>query len=180
MLGDQAMKIQFVNHSSVLVKSKFNILCDPWYCGTSFADGWRLLYDDRVDINALEYDKIWLSHEHPDHFSIPTLKQISGQRSFIYQETIDQKVKRYLEAKGHAVTEMRDNHTMTIDGLELTTIVTEGYDSCLLVNDNERKFLNINDSQLDRLDELKKNSLPRASRSHRNSISLCKLGRKSR
>ena len=150
------MKIEFVNHSSVLIKSKFNILCDPWYRGTAFADGWRLLYDDRIDINNLNYDKIWLSHEHPDHFSIPTLREISGKRSFIYQETIDKKVKSYLETKGHAVTEMRDNSTMIIEGLELTTIVTEGYDSCLLVNDNGRKFLNINDSQLDRLDELEK------------------------
>lgn len=150
------MRIEFVNHSSILIKSKFNILCDPWYRGTAFADGWRLLYDDKVDINNLKYDKIWLSHEHPDHFSIPTLREISGKKSFIYQETIDKKVKSYLETKGHTVTEMRDNHTIMIDGLELTTIVTEGYDSCLLVNDNGKKFLNINDSQLDRLDELEK------------------------
>lgn len=150
------MKIEFVNHSSVLIKSKINILCDPWYCGTAFADGWRLLHDDKIDINTLKYDKIWLSHEHPDHFSIPTLKQISGQRSFIYQETIDKKVKSYLENRGHSVTEMHDNFTMRTDGLDLTTIVTEGYDSCLLVNDDGVKFLNINDSQLDRLDELEK------------------------
>ena len=150
------MKIEFVNHSSIIIKSKFDILCDPWYQGTAFADGWRLLYDNAIDINALNYDKIWVSHEHPDHFSIPTLKQISGPRDFLYQQTQDKKVKSYLEAAGHSVTEMPDNQSMKIGGLELTTIVTEGYDSCFLVNEDGCKFLNINDSQLDRVDELEK------------------------
>lgn len=150
------MKIQFINHSSVLIKSKLNILCDPWYQGTAFADGWRLLYDNKIDINTLNFDKIWISHEHPDHFSIPTLKKISGFHDFLYQETNDKKVKNYLEAVGHSVTEMPNNHSMDINGLKLTTIVTEGYDSCLLINEDGCKFLNINDSQLDRVDELEK------------------------
>ena len=90
-------------------------MCDPWYSGTAFADGWRLLYDDKVNINDIKYDKIWLSHEHPDHFSIPTLKSINGEKEFLYQETIDQKVKNYLNARGHKVQEMLDNKTIKID-----------------------------------------------------------------
>lgn len=150
------MKIKFINHASLLIQSKFSILCDPWYCGTAFADGWRLLYDNEVDINSLSYDKIWISHEHPDHFSIATLKQIKGNKEFLYQKTNDKKVINYLQNRGHSVKEMPDNKTLFIDDLKLTTIVTEGYDSCLLVEDENTKFLNINDAQLDRLEELEK------------------------
>ena len=33
--------IQFINHSSVLIKDKdTRILCDPWYKGLAFQDGW--------------------------------------------------------------------------------------------------------------------------------------------
>ena len=58
--------------------------------------------------------------------------------------------------QGHKVTEMPNNKTIMYDRTKLTCIVTEGYDSCLLVDDGNFKFLNINDSQLDKEAEIKK------------------------
>ena len=37
-------KIKFVNHSSFLVETSKNIfLCDPWYEGSAFFNGWNLV-----------------------------------------------------------------------------------------------------------------------------------------
>ena len=66
--------VKFINHSSLVVEDKrTKILCDPWFKGLAFQDGWSLLLDKSHDINKIDFDYIWISHEHPDHFSIPTL-----------------------------------------------------------------------------------------------------------
>ena len=72
------MKIKLMSHSSVTVmSSKLNILCDPWYVETAFNDGWTLLPKPSFDYNELsKIDYLWISHEHPEHFHIPTLKAI--------------------------------------------------------------------------------------------------------
>ena len=102
--------IQFINHSSVLIKDKdTRILCDPWYKGLAFQDGWALLHDQSHDINELNFDYIWISHEHPDHFSIATLTDLSKSTRFIYQKTKDNKVKNFLEQKGHEVIILEDS-----------------------------------------------------------------------
>ena len=145
------MKIKFINHSSIIVEiNNTKILCDPWYKGTAFANGWRLCHDEAIEINELNFDKIWISHEHPDHFSIPTLKSLKIKKPVYYQHTKDKKVKNYLESQGHTVFELPDNKTHFEKSFKITSIVTEDYDSCILFEDEKFKFLNINDSQLDK------------------------------
>ena len=50
-----------------------NILTDPWYNGNAFDNGWSLLYENKHKfiikvLNKTNY--IYITHEHPDHFSI--------------------------------------------------------------------------------------------------------------
>jgi L-ascorbate metabolism protein UlaG (beta-lactamase superfamily) len=66
--------IEFLNHASVLVSNEqVSLLSDPWYQGDAFHKGWNLIHefsDDEI-INLLgRVTHIWISHEHPDHFSI--------------------------------------------------------------------------------------------------------------
>ena len=38
--------IEFVNHASVIISYEdVSILSDPWFSGTAFHDGWRLMYE---------------------------------------------------------------------------------------------------------------------------------------
>ena len=70
--------IKFINHASVLInQGKKGMLCDPWYSSNAFHKGWNLLYENSVEdiievINMTSF--IWISHEHPDHFSIKFFK----------------------------------------------------------------------------------------------------------
>ena len=42
--------IKFINHASILISNgKKTVLTDPWYSGTSFDDGWMLLYENKKD-----------------------------------------------------------------------------------------------------------------------------------
>ena len=74
-------EIEFVNHASVIVKGKnTSILTDPWYQGDAFNKGWNLLTetsDDDAEIILKKITHIWISHEHPDHFSILFFKKFS-------------------------------------------------------------------------------------------------------
>ena len=52
-----ANQITFLNHSSViLITPNIKILCDPWFNGTAFGEGWSLLHDASHDINSIEFD----------------------------------------------------------------------------------------------------------------------------
>ena len=143
--------IQFLNHSCfILNTSKIRILCDPWFTGTAFGDGWSLLHDNSHNINEIEFDYIWISHEHPDHFSIATLLDLKKNCKFLFQETKDKKVKKFLESKGHTVIELKNKEVTRIGDLALVCVVCDGYDSSLLVNYPDGKvLLNINDARVE-------------------------------
>jgi len=157
-------KLKFLNHSCLIVESENQkILCDPWFTGAVFNNGWRLLYEDSHNINQIEFDYIWISHEHPDHFSIPTLSQISNSKHFLYQQTSDKKVKHWLEEKQHAVTELEDWAEYNFGEINLTSFVSDGYDSAALFKfSNGDKFLNLNDARVelgDTIQKIKKHDL---------------------
>ena len=146
-----ASVVKFLNHSCVEIRSdKTTILCDPWFKGKAFGDGWSLLAENTHDINQLEFDYIWISHEHPDHFSIATIKSLQCPAHFLFQDTVDKKVRVFLEKNGHAVTELPNKKLVQIGDLKLTSIVCDGFDSSLIVNfPNGQSLLNINDARVD-------------------------------
>jgi hypothetical protein len=70
--------IQWVNHASYILPDNNNsLICGPWIEGKAFHNGWLLLANP--DYKPADFQKvthIWFSHEHPDHFSPPTLAKI--------------------------------------------------------------------------------------------------------
>ena len=75
--------LKFINHASVLISHGDKaLLSDPWYQGDAFHKGWNLIHeleDDKI-INLLnQVTHIWISHEHPDHFSIMFFKKFGAQ-----------------------------------------------------------------------------------------------------
>jgi UDP-MurNAc hydroxylase len=144
-------RIQFLNHSCVLVSDgSTSVLCDPWFKGAVFDNGWRLLHENSHDINQIACDYIWVSHEHPDHFSIPTLKDLKGKKCFLYQTTKDKKVLAYLQSKGHEVLELAAQKETAIGTLKCTLFTCDGYDSAMLFRFADGStFLNVNDARVE-------------------------------
>jgi UDP-MurNAc hydroxylase len=142
--------VTFLNHSSVLVSDgSTRILCDPWFEGSAFQNGWRLLHENSHRINELEFDHAWISHEHPDHFSVPTLRQLQGRRSFIFQATHDRKVAQWL-GRQHEVTEMADRQVRRFGDIETRLFVCDGYDSAMRFRFADGStFVNVNDARVE-------------------------------
>jgi UDP-MurNAc hydroxylase len=151
-------QVKFLNHSSLIISDgATSILCDPWFKGAAFDSGWRLILEESHDIAALEFDYIWISHEHPDHFSPLTLAGLKKTTTFLYQKTRDGKVVAYLRSKGHRVVELEDGQEIQLGQMSCTLFFCDGYDSVLFTRFSDGStFLNVNDARLELGDVIKK------------------------
>ena len=100
--------IQFINHASILIgNDEKAILSDPWYSGSAFDDGWSLLYENEKNEILKILSKtshIWISHEHPDHFSIKFFNdyyEFIKDKIFLFQETNDKRVVNFLKKRNY-------------------------------------------------------------------------------
>jgi hypothetical protein len=158
-------EIEFVNHASVIVKGKnISILTDPWYQGDAFNKGWNLLTetsDNDVVTLLKKITHIWISHEHPDHFSILFFKKFSKlitERSIkiLFQKTSDKRVVSFLEKEGLEYIELRFNEKLSLDDNFLITCIKDGfYDSGLLIENENEKILNLNDCEVTSINRAK-------------------------
>ncbi|WP_332848402.1 MBL fold metallo-hydrolase [Massilia sp. S19_KUP03_FR1] len=148
----------FVNHASFMVQTDAAVLLvDPWLEGSAFNQGWSLL--DRSTSNAALVAQlneaalpvfIWISHEHPDHFSISFIKLLQAEArvrvTFLYQQTLDGRVAGFLRKQGFAVIECAPGAPVTL-GHDMRIAVfpySEG-DSWALIQSGGRSLLNLND-----------------------------------
>ena len=151
-------QIEFINHASVIIKGEcVSILTDPWFFGGAFNNGWMLLSETTVADAENILDKIshiWISHEHPDHFSIPFFKKFSqliikNNIKILFQETKDKRVVNFLSAQKFEVIELKNSEKLFLDDNFSVTCIKEGfYDSLLLVENHDEKILNLNDCEV--------------------------------
>ena len=150
MTSSLDVTLRFITHACVLIEAgPVRLLCDPWLSGPAFADGWRLLVEPAECIADLAPTHIWLSHEHPDHFSPRDLKAVDpADRSTItvlYQQTVDRKIEGFLAAQGYPVQVLPPETSVSLaPGVEVVC-GTMGADSWLLFRAGGRSILNLND-----------------------------------
>lgn len=150
--------LKFINHASVLIENgDISLLTDPWYEGSAFHKGWRLQHELQNDqvveiLNCVTH--IWISHEHPDHFSIGFFKKHSAQLKdqniqILFQETSDKRVEAFLINSGFNVRIISFNKWVKIsDDFDVLIFKDGFYDSGLVVNTNDTRILNLNDCEI--------------------------------
>lgn len=149
------MEITLINHACVKIRSKgVGVLCDPWTDGTAFNDGWRLLIETPLNLEEIMegVTHIWLSHEHPDHFSPKFLSEAAGAYGripILFQRTHDRRVASFCQSLGFTVHELPDGEIMALgEGVTAQIGRADFYDSWLLLNDGSARVLNLNDCPL--------------------------------
>ena len=149
-------KIKLINHSSILINSNNNqkLLTDPWYSGSAFNDGWSLLFEnDKKDIEKIlnELDYIFISHEHPDHFSINFFKNFEhlikqNKIKIIFQSSQDQRVEKFLKNMNFEMIILENKKKFELSKNIFFTIFKQGHiDSAFLYETSDFYHLNIND-----------------------------------
>jgi len=151
------MKLTFVGHASVLLETRdVGILMDPWLKGFAFNESWALHPEPFISDDAWSrVTHIWISHEHPDHLSIPTLKAIPPERrrgiTALFQRHYSRTVHDFLASLGFAdVVELDHAKWRPLaSGVEIYCRQIGHTDSCLAVRDGNPNgaLLNLNDCQ---------------------------------
>ena len=146
------IKCEFINHASFLITDHdLRLVTDPWFQSDVFNKGWNLLFEDQeISLKGLSPTAIWLSHEHPDHFNIPTLKSIPvgkrNQVSVYLRATSDKRVGRWCKENGFNFIECNDQEIIQLSEQTQMTVFSFGVeDSAALFNMGGTKFLNLND-----------------------------------
>lgn len=147
--------IEFINHASVIIKGEnISLLSDPWYQGDAFHKGWNLLFEttEEETINIInKITHIWISHEHPDHFSIIFFKKYANfinekKVKILFQNTKDKRVVKFLKSLSIDYMELENNISLKLDEKFSVKCFKNGfYDSALLVTNENEKILNLND-----------------------------------
>lgn len=145
--------IDWVNHASfVLRRGPVALLCDPWVTGTAFDDGWALCSPSAFGPEVIDaITHIWVSHEHPDHFSPASLRSIPEERrssiEVLYQPTKDRKVLEFCGKLGFRTRELEARRWTPL-GSDVSVWVApwSSGDSILGVRTPEATFLNLNDA----------------------------------
>ena len=150
------MKLTFVNHACCkLIAGDIGLLFDPWIDGSAFNEGWDLLIPTPLSLDAIMagITHIWLSHEHPDHFSPSFLARIApshkDRATVLFQPTRDHRVAQFCRDLGFRVIEMENSVPLALGrGVTVTCGPHDFYDSWLHVTDGKQSVINLNDCQI--------------------------------
>lgn len=147
------MKLTFINHASCKVQTNtIGILMDTWMEGPAFNFGWDLLIPTPFSFDEIMegVNYVWISHEHPDHFSVPFLIRLAKTHkdkvTILFQKTRDHRVVNFCASQGLKCQELEDRvPTPLNEEVSVTCGVTDFYDSWLNISDGKDSILNLND-----------------------------------
>lgn len=153
-------RIVWINHAGYeLQTDELRIVFDPWISGTAFSDGWGLISESRYrpeDFRGVDY--IWLSHEHPDHFSVGDLKSIplDVRRSItiLFQKTHDKRVISFCKGLEFKVKELSPGKIYNLTRSVSFLVGLAGHDSWSFVRTRTHTYLNMNDCVFKRTGDL--------------------------
>lgn len=157
-----SINIQLINHACVLIDAgPVRLLTDPWLSGPAFNKGWDLLVPSSQTLAELDFNYLWYSHEHPDHFAPHDLLRIPAERrpfiTVLYQETTDRKVADFCRSHGFQVLELANGCSYVLaDDVRVRCGQHRGSDSWLVFETATQRILNINDCYIPQEAEARK------------------------
>ena len=153
------MKLTLISHASVIIDCGRVVLwTDPWLESRAFNNSWELLPAPSADRSFLErVTHIWLSHEHPDHFNIPTLRnlpeEVRERVTVCYQKRNTTKIFDALRKMGFRhFLDLPDCARVDVGDVTLYCMQAQLGDSVLGVRHGDVRLVNINDSEIDERD----------------------------
>lgn len=150
------MKLTFVGHAGFLAEgADVVLLTDPWLNGTVFNDSWSLYPRPKFEDDQWgKVTHIWISHEHPDHLNIPTIKAIPPDAkkniTLVFQRHYDTLLLDWFQSQGfREVIELQHGKPTQLGAQFSITCYQVGLiDSSLLIEGEQTRILNLNDSQM--------------------------------
>jgi L-ascorbate metabolism protein UlaG (beta-lactamase superfamily) len=152
---NQDVTIELLNHASIIVRhGTASLLCDPWFDGTCFRDGWGLRYFNPGALEkAIACSHLWISHFHSDHLHIPTLRRVAQHAPEICtlaNVSANFDMKEPLKGAGFInIHPFYERRTLSLkENYAVTRYSTTGIDNMLVVSAGGLTILNFNDCNI--------------------------------
>ena len=156
------IKIQLISHATLKIKfNKINVLIDPWIEGPAMLGAWRQYPLTDIKAKDLKPYAIIITHEHSDHFHIPTLLNFHRNTPIFVPNFPNGRIQKFLKRFGfnnvnvlNFEKEKNIHKKITIKFFKPVSVFN---DSIAYMNIDGYKFLNLNDAGLNPkiADELK-------------------------
>jgi UDP-MurNAc hydroxylase len=157
------MRVTMVTHASVIVEAGDVVMwTDPWLMGRAFNESWALWPEpplEQVEAWLPRITHLFVSHEHPDHFHIPTLRWLPADFKkrvpVLFQRLHTDKMPDAFRRFGFKdVRTFRHRELAEISpGVRFYMFQEAPLDaSCALIDPDGRVMLNLNDCEPSRVD----------------------------
>ena len=135
-----------------LTHDGFSVLTDPWLDGPAFLGAWDQFPPPAVDVATLRPDALCLTHEHSDHFHVPTLERLDRSTPVFVPDFPNRRMVAELDALGFEdVRAMAFGETYEIGpGITATCFEPASLwnDAIVLFDLGGFRLLNLNDAGL--------------------------------
>ena len=150
-MASQETVIRVVSHACALVEhGSVGLLTDPWWSESIFNCSWELL-QGTVEVGDVLTDvtHVYVSHEHPDHFHVPTIRRIHSFISpiFLLCPTADRRLEKWFEREGLQYCLVGRNGVRLSDELNFHVFANGLYDSWSVLSTPTGAIVNLNDAK---------------------------------
>ena len=147
------LTIELLAHASLRISSgKYEILIDPWLDGPAMLGAWRQYPHSQISARDLSPAAIIITHEHSDHFHLPTLLRFDKATPIFLPGFDNGRMEYFLDKLGftNVTTVAFETKAKVADVVQLTYFrpVSIFNDSIMLLNVGGYKLLNLNDAGL--------------------------------
>ena len=150
------MKVTYFGHACMMMEAGgTRILMDPWLTDPTYHGTWWHYPPLELGVRDIpKLDFLYVSHEHPDHFDPPTLRQLDKDVHVIIASFTRKRFRDRLAALGfRRISEIDFGQAFRCNGSGLTLRLIPPDrpwdDSAILVQSGDTTVLNVNDCHLD-------------------------------
>jgi len=149
----KSINIKLISHATLNISlKKLNILIDPWIEGPAMLGAWRQYPLTGIKANDIKPYSIIITHEHSDHFHIPTLTKFKKNTPIIIPDFPNERMQKILKSLGFTnVKVVKFREEINIHKkikIKFFKPVSVFNDSIMLIDIDGYKLLNLNDAGL--------------------------------
>lgn len=150
---EKPIKIKLISHATLDISlKKLKILVDPWIDGPAMLGAWRQYPITGIEAKDIKPYCIIITHEHSDHFHIPTLAKFNKKTPIIIPDFPNQRMQKFLGELGFKnIKVVKFEEEINLHKkvkIKFFKPVSVFNDSISLIDIDGYKILNLNDAGL--------------------------------